>query len=83
MMRTKTFTTFLLWVLVYNMMATYVSVWEDGVEVRTECEYDPDTKIVTDIEPSDVEVAGNLEDEFVELPNGDEFREDDGVTFEY
>ncbi len=65
------------------MKATYTSVWDGGIEVTTVCDYDPDTKTVTDIEDSGVEGVDTLEDEYVTLPDGSELREDDGVTFDY
>lgn len=52
------------------MKAIYVSCWEDGIEVRTSCEFDPETKVVSDIETSDVEGLEFLDLEFIELPNG-------------
>ena len=48
------------------MIATYVSVWDDGVEVRTKCQYDPLTTLVWDIESSDVQGLDILEDEYIE-----------------
>ena len=64
------------------MKATYTSVWDGGIEVTTACQYNPDTKTVTDIEDSGVEGVECLEDEFVTV-DGHDLREEDGVTFDY
>ncbi len=53
------------------MKATYVSVW-DGEEIRTSCDFNPETKEVDDVET--VEDDGSLEvldEESIELPNGE------------
>lgn len=52
------------------MKATYVSVWDGGIDIRTNCEYDPITKDVTDIESVDVGGLEVLEGEYIELPDG-------------
>lgn len=65
------------------MNATYTSVWDGGIEITTDCEYDPNTKYVTDIGTSDVDGVEVLEDEYVTLPDGTELREKDGIVFEY
>jgi hypothetical protein len=70
------------------MKAKYVSVWDSGdVVCESPCDYNPDTKVCTNIETAenadDAENADMLTDEFVVLPNGDELREGDGVTFDY
>jgi len=59
------------------MKATYVSVWDGGVEVRTSCEYDSETLDVTDIESADVDGLDNLEREHIELPDGTEIERGD------
>lgn len=51
--------------------ATYVSVWDGGIEVRTNCMYNGNTKEVFDIEISDVDGLDILEDEYVELLDGE------------
>ena len=56
------------------MKAIYVSIWDGDVEIRTQCEFDPDTKKVWNIQSADVNVD-ILEDEFVELPDGTEVRD--------
>lgn len=63
------------------MNAIYVSVWDGGVEVRTSCQYNPKTRIVSDIESSDVEGLDNLEREYIELPDGTEIEVMDFDTF--
>jgi hypothetical protein len=49
--------------------ATYVSVWDGGVAVRSKCTYNRETGIVSDIECVDVDVD-SLEDEYIELSDG-------------
>jgi hypothetical protein len=56
------------------MKAKYVSVW-DGGTVTTNCQFNPVTKVVSDIESSDVEGLDMLEDEYVLLPDGTEVRD--------
>jgi len=65
------------------MQATYVSVWDDSDRVSTPCEFNPSTKVVTDIEDSGAEPEGSLTDEYVVLPDGTELRKKDGAVFEY
>lgn len=55
--------------------AIYVSVWDGGVEVRTNCLYNGETKVVSDIETADVDGLDTLEDEYVLLPSGVEIRD--------
>lgn len=57
------------------MKAKYVSVWDGGIEIRTDCEFDPFTNIVSNIETSDVEGLEYLEDEYIELYDGTEIRD--------
>lgn len=57
------------------MKAKYVSVWDGGTTVTTNCQYNPQNKVVSDIESSDVEGLDMLEDEYVELPDGTEIRD--------
>jgi hypothetical protein len=65
-------------------MIAYTSVWDNGTAVTTPCEYDADTKTVSNIKVSDVDVGeAQLVDEYVELPDGTELRASDGVTFDY
>ena len=49
--------------------ATYVSVWDGDVEIRTDCMYDIDTGTVSDVNGID-----NLNDEYIELPDGTQIR---------
>jgi hypothetical protein len=63
--------------------ATYVSVWDGGIEIRTNCKYNRVSGVVYDIETADVKGLDILEDEYVELSDGtkindfiDEFDED-------
>ena len=35
------------------MKATYVSVWNGSTEVRTDCEFDPIARIVSNVESRD------------------------------
>lgn len=52
------------------MKATYVSIWDDGQTIKTNCQYDPETKIVTEIESVDIDGLDDLIEEYVELPDG-------------
>jgi len=52
--------------------ATYVSVWDDGIEVKTSCQFNTETKEVTDIEQVDVTGLDILDREYVLLPDGTE-----------
>lgn len=56
------------------MDAVYVSKWDNGSEeVRSACQFNPETKEVTDIEVVDVDDLdlNYLDEEYVELPNGE------------
>jgi len=56
------------------MKATYVSVWDNGSDrVESSCEFNPETKEVTDIEQVDVENLdlNYLDEEYIELPTGE------------
>lgn len=54
-----------------EMNATYVSVWDGSTEVRTSCQYNPETKTVESVESTDdVEDLDILFEEFVEF-NGE------------
>ena len=68
------------------MKATYVSVWNKGSTiVRTECEIDPTNNLVTNVETSDTEVEGTLDEEYIEMPYGAQIRNfvtEDGQTYE-
>lgn len=47
--------------------AQYVSIWDDGTEIRSNCLYDTETKEVSNIVTSDVEIDGSCEKEFLEF----------------
>ena len=52
--------------------ATYVSVWDGGTRIESNCKYNTETREVTNVgmvsvEKMDLEI---LDEEFVELPNG-------------
>lgn len=55
--------------------ATYVSVWDGGIEIRTRCLFNRDMSTVFDVESADVNGLEVLEDEYVELADGTEVRE--------
>ena len=68
--------------------AKYVSVFDDSIQCESNCDYDPDTKTVTNIKKAsnakDADRADALTDEYVILPDGKKLNEeDDGVTFIY
>jgi hypothetical protein len=53
------------------MKAVYISVWDDCDEVRTSCDYDPQTKLVSNIEKGkEPDGANCCTEEFIELPDG-------------
>lgn len=68
------------------MVAKYVSIFDGCIRCESECQFDPKTKTVSEIEIADncddAEDADSLTDEFV-VVNGKELREKDGVTFDY
>ena len=55
-----------------TIKSKYVTVWDGGTEITTNCNYNPDTKIVSDIEMVEVDI---LDDEYVLLPDGTEIRD--------
>jgi hypothetical protein len=59
------------------MKATYISVWDGGIEIATSCNFDPETKNITDVEMVDGDGLDILEREFVRLPDGTEINADD------
>jgi hypothetical protein len=66
-----------------SIPAKYVSVWDNGIELATDCLYDPEKHVCFDILESDIDV-GNAEllDEYVRL--GDvKLKAEDGVRFNY
>lgn len=68
------------------MKAIYTSVFDDSIVCESECNYDADTKIVSDIDDAanseDADDANSLTDEYVTV-NGVQLREVDGVQFDY
>jgi len=50
--------------------AIYVSVWDDGIEVRTPCMYDATDNRVSGIVPVDLIGVDILKEEYVELDDG-------------
>lgn len=54
------------------MKATFVSVWDFGIEVKSDCEYDPESKTVSDIELVHVDGLDMCITEYILLPDGTE-----------
>jgi hypothetical protein len=54
--------------------ATYVTVWDGGIEIRTQCLFDKESSTVYDVESVEVNGLDVLEEEFVELSDGTEIR---------
>ena len=52
------------------MKATFVSVWDGGTEIRTSCQFNPDTNDVTDIELADGTGLDIFDEQYVELSDG-------------
>lgn len=55
--------------------ATYVSVWDGGIQIRTKCTYNRISGVVYDIETAEIEGLDILEDEYVELSDGTKIRD--------
>jgi hypothetical protein len=49
-----------------SLNATFVSVWDGGTEIRSNCHYDPTTNTVSNIEDVDVDGIEVLDKEYVE-----------------
>ena len=67
------------------MKATYVSVWNGVTQIRTICDFDPETKMVSNVEISGTDIEGTLDEQYIELPDGQEIRNftnDEGQVFE-
>lgn len=62
--------------------ATFVSVWDGGTAVRTDCKFDEETKRAFDIDTADVDGLDSLDEEYVELGDGTEIRRQDGLLIE-
>ena len=57
------------------MKAKYVSVWEAQGEIQTSCDYNPETKEVTNVEVVDLEDDDDiLMDEYIWLSTNEEVR---------
>lgn len=55
------------------MKAIYVTIWDvenNVTEIRSRCEYDPETKDITDIDKTSVFGLESLDDQYVELFDG-------------
>ncbi len=70
------------------MLVQYISVWDGGIEVNTKADFDPITKVVSNVELSeDVDGLDNLEKEYIVTPNGEYYHRrydnevDDGKSF--
>jgi hypothetical protein len=50
-------------------IATYVSVWDDGIQIRSNCRFDETSRTVYDVESVDVDGMGLdvCSDEYIEL----------------
>lgn len=57
--------------------ATYVSVWDDGLEMRSKCKYDPVILNVTDIQSADLQGLEVLEREYLVLSDGKTLERDE------
>jgi len=57
------------------MKAKYTSVWDGGINITTNCDYDPQTKKVSNIESVDPGNVQDLDDEFITLPDDTEVRD--------
>lgn len=57
------------------MNGTYVTIWDGGTEISSNCKFNPDTKVVSEIEMVAVEGLDILEDEYILLPDGTEVRD--------
>lgn len=60
-----------------TVFATYVSVWDGGVEITSDCIYNPIEKDVYDIEMVEAEGLNHLEDEYILLADGTRIDRDD------
>lgn len=58
----------------------YITIWDGGREIKTFAKYEPATGLVHDITSSDADDLDILEDEYIQLPDGQELRvlEEDG-----
>lgn len=68
-----------------SIPVTFVSVWDGGTEIRTNALFNPETKLVHDIEvvdgvDEDGEEVELLDRQYIELPSG-EIIEENGFIF--
>lgn len=56
------------------MKATYVSIWDGGFRIESNCDFNPETKEVTNVESIDVDGVDICDEEFIELPDGTEIK---------
>lgn len=54
--------------------ATYVTVWDGGIEIRTQCLFNRESSTVYDVESVEVNGLEILEEEYVELSDGTEIK---------
>jgi hypothetical protein len=54
--------------------ATYISVWDDGVAISSNCLYDRKTNVISEIETIDVDGLDMLIDEYILLSDGTQIR---------
>lgn len=67
-----------------GILASYVSVWSNGVTIESKCRWFPDLKVVRNIEKSETDTGdATLQSEYVELADGTQYSSEDGVEFEY
>ena len=69
-----------------SIPVTFVSVWDGGTEIRTNALFNPETKLVHDIEvvdgvDEDEEEVELLDRQYLELPSG-EIIEEEGFILE-
>lgn len=54
-----------------KILATFVSIWDGGTEIRTACKFNPKTNDATDIELVDINGLDILDEQYIELHNGE------------
>jgi hypothetical protein len=55
--------------------ATYVSVWDGGIQIRSRCLFSKESSVVYDIETIEVDGLYVCEEQFVELPDGTKIKD--------
>ncbi len=58
-----------------NTRNAFVSVWDGGIEIRSNCEFNISNFFTNRIDIAEVDGLETLEDEYVELPDGTEIRD--------